>query len=137
MHMAMRQQRQGALWSGSGLDIVKGIWEKLDHAGISKTGYKQTGPDLPLEGPILKTDIGDDLLPVYEALCPHPDPLEVGTEIREEARKVVNRYWGDKVHTWQDYSYVIEAHLDHPSVEEGEEGARRQIGPESGRVGGC
>ena len=68
------------------VDMVRTIWLELNHAKISKRGYEQTGPKLPLVGPIYAKDIGSDLLPVFQALCPHDDPEQVGTQIRDEAR---------------------------------------------------
>ena len=69
--------------------MVTAIWEQLDHAAISKRGYEQTGPNLPLTGPIRVSDVGKDLLPVFRALCPHEDPEQVGTQIRDEAKALV------------------------------------------------
>ena len=34
---------------------------------------------------------------------------------------MVQRYWGDQVNSWEDHHIVIEPHVDHPSMEEGEE----------------
>ena len=76
--------------------MIKAIWEQLNHAAISKRGYEQTGPLLPLEGPIMMKDIGADLLPVFRDLCPHDDPEQVGTQIRDEAKDLVDRYCGGK-----------------------------------------
>ena len=33
------------------VEMVKGVWEQIPHAQISRTGYQQTGPLAPLEGP--------------------------------------------------------------------------------------
>ena len=52
------------------VNMIKAIWEQLNHAAISKRGYEQIGPFLPLEGPIMMKDIGADLLPFFRDLCP-------------------------------------------------------------------
>ena len=74
--------------------LVKTAWAKLDHRAISQRGYEQTGPKLPLEGPIMAEDVGDDLLPVFRAIDPHEDEDQLGTSIREEAKAMVDFYWG-------------------------------------------
>ena len=65
--------------------LVKGVWERLDHAAISLRGYEQTGPLLPLEGPIYMSDICRDLRDILKEMCPHDDPDQIGTQIRDEA----------------------------------------------------
>ena len=103
------------------INMVKQIWLRLNHAAISQRGYEQAGPGLPLEGPIRTQDIGADLLPVYQALCPHDDPQPVGTQIRDEAYDLVEKHWGKQVHSWRDLHVILEEHVDHPAVEEGDE----------------
>ena len=50
-------------------------------------GYKEIGPEIPLEGPIYKSDIGRDLVDVISALEPHDDPEQVGTYVYARSRK--------------------------------------------------
>ena len=76
---------------------MKHVWENIDHQAISHTGYMQTGPLLPLEGPIYMTDLYIYLRELLQEMCPHDDPEQVGTEIREEARQLVDRSWGKTV----------------------------------------
>ena len=40
--------------------LVESVWEDLDHTAISQRGYEQTGPLLPLTGPIYKHDVCRD-----------------------------------------------------------------------------
>ena len=105
--------------------MVKAIWEKLEHAAISQRGYEQTGPLLRLEGPITTKDVAGDLLPVFRDLCPHEDPDQLGTQIRDEAKALVDGYWGRQVHSWKDVHLIIEEHADHPASRES---ASRAVG---------
>ena len=103
------------------INLIKTVWEELNHAALSQRGYEQTGPKLALDGPILTKDVGADMLPVFRALCPHEDPEQLGTQIRDEAFALVESYWGKQVHDWTDHHLLIEQHEEHPEMEEGEE----------------
>ena len=37
--------------------LVKEVWKNIDHAHLTRTGYAQTGPNLPLTGPIMMRDV--------------------------------------------------------------------------------
>ena len=32
------------------LELVKAMWSGIDHARVASKGYRQTGPELPMEG---------------------------------------------------------------------------------------
>ena len=74
--------------------LVKEVWLSINHEASSHKGYLQTGPELSLTGPIYMKDICRDLRELVKEMCPHDDPEQVGTEIREEARQLVNSMWG-------------------------------------------
>ena len=101
--------------------LVKAVWENLNHEAISHKGYTQTGPLLPLTGPIHMADLCRDLRELVKEMCPHPDPEQVGTQIRDEARYMVHDLWQRQVHSWSDYRLVLTDHADHSAHEEGEE----------------
>ena len=102
--------------------LVKHVWESLNHSDISKTGYQQTGPELPLYGPIEMSDIARDLRDLVREMCPHLDPTHVGTQIRQEAYDVVETLWNAGIVTsWKNYRLVVEDHADHRACGEGEE----------------
>ena len=61
------------------------------------------------------SDVGKDLVPVFRALCPHEDTEQVGTQIRDEAKALVESYWGRGVHSWADRNLIVELHEDHLS----------------------
>ena len=62
------------------------------------------------------TDLCRDLRDLVKGMCPHDDPEQVGTQIREEARRLVNRTWGETVFRWKDYPIVLEDHVDQRAV---------------------
>ena len=55
-------------------NMVKQVWEGLNHKAISHIGYQQTGPELPLTGPIYVKDLCRDLRERVKEMCPHNDP---------------------------------------------------------------
>ena len=112
--------------------LVKEIWESLDHSAISHKGYQQTGPLLPLDGPIYMRDLCRDLRDVVKDMCPHEDPEQVGTQIRKEAYDLVERMWGRQCNQWSDYHHVVEDHDDHKAQDEGEEAMPYEVEGDSG-----
>ena len=112
--------------------IVKEVWQAIDHEAIRHKGYQQTGPELPLEGPIYMNDLCIDLRDVVKDLCPHDDPQQVGTEIRDEAEELVERMWRKQVHCWNDYHVIVEDHADHRAQAEGEEAMPFEVENDSG-----
>ena len=109
--------------------LVKQVWASLPHSAISHTGYKETGPMLPLTGPIYMQDVGRDLRDVLKDMCPHEDPLQIGTQIREEAEELVNSMWGHEVNSWADCRLVLEDHVEHRAQAEGEEAMEFEKAP--------
>ena len=39
------------------LSIVQTAWLCIDHANVAEKGYKQTGPTMPLRGPVAVHDV--------------------------------------------------------------------------------
>jgi len=77
-------------------------------------------------------DLCRDLRDVVKALCPHEDPEQVGTNIREEAAALVERMWGRQCNTWSDYHHIVEDHADHKAQDEGEEAMPFELEGDSG-----
>ena len=73
------------------LRIVGGAWLSIDHAKVAEKGYKQTGPPMPLHGPVSPDDVFYDLLRVINEIDPPPTPTEIGTSLRDEAIAYVQR----------------------------------------------
>ena len=80
-------------------DMVKAVWDNIDHASISRTGYQQTGPLAPLEGPFHRGDFCRDLRDLLKLMCPHDDPQQIGTPIRDDAKKLVDDMWASLLYT--------------------------------------
>ena len=91
-------------------DIVKTMWEMIDHGKISQKGYEQTGPGLPLEGPIRRDQIYKDLRPVLDEIDPAIGLEEVGVQLREEAKRFVAAGWQSKWSSWHHVYRLIEEH---------------------------
>ena len=107
---------------------VELVWKALPHGDIADVGYRQTGADLPLEGPIYRSDIARDLIDVISDIDPHDDPTmrenQVGTAIRDEAKKLVDERWLlGALKDWHDAELLIGAQdMDDPPLPEGLEG---------------
>ena len=61
------------------------------------------------------------MLPFFWDLCPHEDEQQLGTQIRDEAEKLLEAEWGKSVHSWADCHLLITEHTEHSAMEEGEE----------------
>ena len=59
------------------VDMVKAVWENIEHPSLSRTGYQQTGPLAPLEGPFHVGDFCRDLRDLLKLMCPHDDPQQI------------------------------------------------------------
>jgi len=72
------------------LQIVETAWRMLDHERIANSGYLQTGPSMPMTGPIKRDQVYKDLRTVWDEIDPPVGLAEMGTKIRDEAIKFVN-----------------------------------------------
>ena len=72
------------------VELVQAAWLGIDHKALAEKGYKQTGPLMPMEGPVSPEEVYKDLLKVLEAIDPTSTPTEVSlTKIREESIRFV------------------------------------------------
>ena len=93
------------------LSIVDAAWRSIDHAHVAQKGYKQTGPAMPLRGPVAVEDVYADLLKVMEQLDNSGTALEVGTTLRDNAVAFVKaEYEAGRLKTWADCQNLIEEH---------------------------
>ena len=91
------------------LSIVQTAWLLIDHEKVAQKGYKQTGPGMPLTGPVAPEDVFADLLKVLEQIDPSPTPLAVGTALRDEAVAFVKaEYDAGRLTSWDDCHKLIE-----------------------------
>ena len=44
------------------VELVQAAWVGIDHNGLAEKGYKQTGPTMPMTGPVKPEDVFKDLL---------------------------------------------------------------------------
>ena len=92
---------------------VREMWLSIDHAQVSDTGYRATGPTLPTDGS------GDD--DVFRDLKHIFDKIDAPA-LRREAFALVRQYWDDGVVSgWQDVHTLIEEHANHTATQEGQE----------------
>ena len=75
------------------LSLVEAAWLSLDHRTISEKGYKQTGPNMPLHGPVRPQDVYCDLLKVLEELEATPDPSLVGMLYGKSWELILLKHW--------------------------------------------
>ena len=91
------------------MSIVQTAWLAIDHHGVAEKGYKQTGPGMALEGPVLPEDVFPDLLRALEELDPSPDPTEVSMKLRDEAVAYVHKGWREgRWSHWSDCHNLIQ-----------------------------
>ena len=89
--------------------FVAAAWTSIDHARVADKAYTQTGPKMPLRGPVHPEDVFGDLLRAMEG---HAGP-GTGTEnimaLRDDAVAFVNAEWeAGRLKTWSDYHTLIE-----------------------------
>jgi len=102
------------------LSIVATAWLSINHERVAAKGYKQTGPTMPLRGPVAPEDVFGDLLRVMEELDPSATPTEVGMTLRDEAVAFVkDGFDAGKWTRWSDCEKLIEEHdgLDEAAAE--------------------
>ena len=91
------------------LDIVHASWQSIDHKRVAEKGYQQTGPTMPLTGPVHPDDVQCDMLKVLEALEASPDPNVVAMSWRDEAVAFVEEGWVSRKWTeWKDCHKLIQ-----------------------------
>ena len=56
------------------MSICQTAWLSIPHEAVARKGYKQTGPTMPLRGPVRPEDVFQDMLRAMEELDPSPTP---------------------------------------------------------------
>ena len=67
------------------LQVVETAWRMLDHGSISRKGYLQTGPGIPMSGPIKRDHVYKDLRRVWDEIDPPIGLQEMGQKLRDDA----------------------------------------------------
>ena len=94
------------------VDIVKTAWPMLEHGRIAQTGYRQTGPRMPLDGPINLEDVYKGLRGVWNEMDPPVELQQMGQSIRDEAKEFVEAGWNTKWWEWKHAKKLIIEHDD-------------------------
>ena len=89
------------------LALVQAAWTMIPHDHVAEKGYKQTGPAMPLKGPVKHKEVFGDLLTVMESIQ-ESTPQEVGMKLRDDAVAFVQDGY-DKFlwRTWADCQKLI------------------------------
>ena len=90
--------------------IVATVWRMIDHESVASKGYEQTGPNLPLEGPIRRDQIYSSLRDVYDEIDPAVGLQEMGEKLRDDAGAFVRAGFP---HKWADWSHANRLILEH------------------------
>ena len=92
------------------IDIVQHVWMAIEHDRVAEKAYKQTGPLMPLEGPVAPEDVYADLLQVIQAIDPTSTSTEVAlSKLREDSIDYVNKLVEDGIlKDWKDAHILIE-----------------------------
>ncbi len=119
--VALGQNKTPNLTREEILSIVQTAWLSIDHGSIAEKGYKQTGPTMPLTGPVAPVDFYKDLLHAMEELHPSPTPTEVDMTLRDKAVAFVQEgVDAGKWTRWSDcYKLIEEQDGLEDSLEEG------------------
>ena len=112
------------------VNMVQCSWMAIDHHKVAETGYKQTGPTMPMTGPVQPEDVYQDLLDVLHALDPDSTATEVSLKtMREAAIEFVRKGHEDgKWNDWSDYHMLIEPYDEE---DEGAEEGMEAFGAEA------
>ena len=91
------------------LSLVNLAWRSISHDKVAEKGYKQTGPTMPLTGPVAPEDVFPDLLKVMEQLHPSLSPTEVNMKLRDDQVAFVKaEFEAGRITTWADAHMLIE-----------------------------
>jgi len=92
------------------IEVVKTAWCMVNHHELSRVGYTQTGPTLPLEGPIRRDQITRDLRTVLDEVDPPIGLQEMGTMLRDEAQRFVEAGYPERWSSWVHAKRLIAEH---------------------------
>ena len=100
----------------------------MDHETIASTGYRQTGPTMPLD--LLEANNGGvapEALDLFVDLAPFWTQID-GESVYRDAIAHVDAMWDSGLlDCWADATTLVEAHTPHPPVAEGLEGAEYEL----------
>ena len=101
--------------------LTQSAWRDIDHKKLSEKGYRSTGPELPMTGPVDPSQDWKELLPVLEPIYPSGTSTEVFLQKKcEDATDFVKAGKDRKWKNWDDYHMLIEPFDDEDDEEEPE-----------------
>ncbi len=93
------------------ISMVQSAWLCIDHAKVAKKGYKQTGPAMPMSGPVSTDDVCKDVYTAMIDIDGSGTPTEMGMTLRDDAIAFVKEGFATgKWTTWADAYKLIEEH---------------------------
>ena len=118
--ISMGQNRTPEKTRETVISLVKQAWATIDHAKVARTGYLQTGPNMPLYGRVRYDEVYKDLRHVMDAISEDEgrplDPEFVDMTIRDEAFAFVQD--GIAAGRWTQWSDCTKLIEEHTSLEE-------------------
>ena len=92
-------------------NVVKAVWNTIDHHRVATKGMRQTGPELPMAGGWERGDVFKDLLGVMNRISAPLTADAVSTLLRDEAIEFVGKGFAEGRWTsWQDAPLLIDEH---------------------------
>ena len=88
------------------ISLVQCAWLSIDHGRLAEKAYRQTGPTMPLRGPVSPDDVFHDLCKVMIELDDSSTPDELGMKLRDDAVAFVKE--GKETGKWSTWA---DAHL--------------------------
>ena len=99
------------------VELVQAAWLGVNHKALAEKGYKQTGPTLPMTGPVKSEEVYKDLLKVLEAIDPSSTATEVSLKtIREESIQFLRE--GQEMGRWTKWEHYDRFLDEHDSEDE-------------------
>jgi hypothetical protein len=92
--------------------LVSTVWQTINHAQVAEKGYAQTGPTMPLAGPVERDNVYNNLMGVIDKIDPPPPGgLYAGVDLRDAAVQFVkDGYAAGKWTTWADAHLLTDEH---------------------------
>ena len=105
------------------------IYGMLDHEDIARTGYRQTGPKMPLTGEIMSSDVWKNMMNIIEQLTASDRAGFMNTILRDEAVAHVEKEWAaGRLSGWHNaMDMIIEQDNEDEPFVEGLEGVQYEV----------
>ena len=105
------------------------VYGMLNHEDIARTGYRQTGPTMPLTGDVMSSDVWKNMMNIIEQMTESDRAGFMNTILRDEAVAHVEQEWATgRLSSWCDAPDLVseQDNEDEPFVE-GLEGVQYEV----------